>query len=355
MSITFFKLPVFGINAETADCVRLDFKIPADLTKNFNFLPGQYLTFKAILGGTEVRRSYSICSLPEDEVLSVAVKKIPGGVFSSFVNDELRVGDELEVMPPTGGFTLPVEVGDTSNYVFYAAGSGITPCLSMIRWVLSHRPEATVSLYYGNKHSDSIIFRETLEGLKNQYMGRFSLHHILSQEAQDSPLFCGRINEEKCRFFEQKLNRFPAQSQYFLCGPAAMVFEVKDCLTELGVDNRHLHFELFTTAGMAAPKAQQQEKEKTGAKIRMKLDGLEFEFDFTGSETNILDAALKNGADLPFACKGGVCSTCKAHCDEGEVDMAVNYALEPDEVAAGYVLTCQSSPKSKFVYINFDK
>ena len=267
----------------------------------------------------------------------------------------LKVGDVLEVMPPTGGFTLPHSTENTNNYVFYAAGSGITPCLSMIRSVLAHQAEAAVSLYYGNKHSDSIIFREVLEGLKNQYMGRFSLHHILSQEAQDSPLFCGRINAEKCVLFEEKLNRYPGQSQYFLCGPAEMVFEVKDCLTQMGVDSKHLHFELFTTAGMTTARAQQEEKVNAEAKIRMKLDGLEFEFDYTGKETNILDAALKNGADLPFACKGGVCSTCKAHCDEGEVSMAVNYALEPDEVEAGYVLTCQSRPKSKFVYINFDK
>ena len=355
MSTTFFKLPVFGINAETADCVRLDFQIPADLTKDFEFSPGQYLTFKASLHGEEIRRSYSICSLPEDDILSVAVKKIPGGIFSTYVNNELKVGDVLEVMAPSGGFTLPQASVDTNNFVFYAAGSGITPCLSMIRAVLTHQQEASVSLYYGNKHTDSILFREVLEGLKNQYMGRFSLHHILSQEAQDSPLFCGRINAEKCREFEQKLNRHPGQSQYFLCGPAEMVFEVKDCLTQLGVDSKHLHFELFTTAGMTTARVQQEDSVNAEAKIRMKLDGLEFEFDYTGNETNILDAALKNGADLPFACKGGVCSTCKAHCDEGEVSMAVNYALEPDEVAAGYVLTCQSSPKSSKVYINFDR
>lgn len=355
MSTTFFKLPVFGINAETADCVRLDFQIPADLTKDFEFSPGQYLTFKASLHGEEIRRSYSICSLPEDDILSVAVKKIPGGIFSTYVNNELKVGDVLEVMAPSGGFTLPQASVDANNFVFYAAGSGITPCLSMIRAVLTHQAEASVSLYYGNKHTDSILFREVLEGLKNQYMGRFSLHHILSQEAQDSPLFCGRINAEKCREFEQKLNRHPGQSQYFLCGPAEMVFEVKDCLTQLGVDSKHLHFELFTTAGMTTARVQQEDSVNAEAKIRMKLDGLEFEFDYTGNETNILDAALKNGADLPFACKGGVCSTCKAHCDEGEVSMAVNYALEPDEVAAGYVLTCQSSPKSSKVYINFDR
>lgn len=355
MSTTFHKLTVQEINAETEDCVRIDFVIPTELTKIFEFLPGQYLTLKTDIGGEEIRRSYSICSLPGSDVVSVAVKKIEGGRFSTYANQALKAGDKLEVMPPMGGFVLPADLAAAQHYVFYAAGSGITPCLSMIGYILEHTTQANVSLFYGNRHTDSIIFKEKLEGLKNSYLDRFGLYHILSREALDSPLFCGRIDAEKCSTFEQKLNPFKGQSQYYLCGPAEMVFEVKESLLSMGIDSHHVHFELFTTEGIPKAAAKVSQNTQAAAHIKMKLDGLEFEFDYKGDEGSILDAALKNGADLPFACKGGVCSTCKAHCEEGEVSMAVNYALEPDEVEAGYVLTCQAVPKSEKVYINFDR
>ena len=355
MSTTFHKLTVHHINAETEDCVRLDFVIPQELTKIFEFHPGQYLTFRTTIDGEEIRRSYSICSQPGEEVLSVAIKKISNGKFSTFANNQLKAGAVLDVMAPTGNFTLPDDLNAAAHYVFYAAGSGITPCLSMMGHVLEHSKNAKVSLFYGNRHTDSIIFREKLEGLKNLHLDRFGLYHILSKEALDSPLFSGRINAEKCATFEQKLNPCQGNSQYFLCGPAEMVFEVKETLASLGVDSHRIHFELFTTEGLTKAKPVDVATKAAAAVIKMKLDGLEFEFDYHGNEGSILDAALKNGADLPFACKGGVCSTCKAHCDEGEVTMAVNYALEPDEVEAGYVLTCQSVPKSSKVYINFDR
>ncbi|MBK8698683.1 MAG: 2Fe-2S iron-sulfur cluster binding domain-containing protein [Saprospiraceae bacterium] len=357
MSSNFYKINVHQINAETPDCVQICFDIPTDLTKNFEFLPGQYVNVRTYLDGEEVRRSYSICSSPGEDKLCVAVKKIHKGKFSTYANTQLKAGDELELMPPMGNFVLPSDLSQTDTVVFYCAGSGITPAMSMMKYILEEIPEINVILYYGNKHTESIIFREELEGLKNRFLKRLSIHYVLSQEALDSPLFCGRIDKEKCRIFESQLNPGHAASLYYLCGPATMVFDIKESLLELGISENRVHFELFTTAGMEVPKEQKpaESAEKSHSTIKMKLDGLEFEFDFDGSCSNILDAALKNGADLPFACKGGVCSTCKAHCDEGEVSMAVNYALEADEVAAGYILTCQSYPRSKEVYINFDK
>ncbi len=352
MSTQFYKLKVKNIVRETTDCVSIEFDIPETLKSIFSYKAGQYITLKKNINGEDVRRSYSICSAPSEMTLKVAVKKVEAGLFSTYANEVLQENDELDVMPPNGHFCLPENGSDFRNIVFYVAGSGITPALSILKTVLEIDSQ-NVHLYYGNKNTDSIIFKEEIEGLKNLHLGRFALHYILSKEMLSSQLFYGRLDSEKCKKYETVFNQSIQNSLYYLCGPAAMIFEIKDCLIALGVPENQIHFELFNTIGIA-PIAKKQELIKEGSKVKIKLDDLEFEFIYDGKNDNILDAALANGADLPFACKGGVCSTCKAKVKSGSTEMKVNYALEADEIAAGYVLTCQAHPTSDEVFIDFD-
>jgi ring-1,2-phenylacetyl-CoA epoxidase subunit PaaE len=354
MSTQFYSIKVKNIIKETADCVSISFDIPSDLKAIFEYKAGQYINVKKEINGQDVRRSYSICSAPHEDILTIAVKKVDGGLFSSFANDELKENDILELMAPNGSFCLPTDLENIQNVVCYCAGSGITPAMSILKTVLKNHEKINVNLFYGNKNTESIIFREELEGLKNLYLNKFSLHYVLSREMLSSQLFYGRIDSEKCNKFEAVFNQHKGNTIYYLCGPATMIFEVKDSLVKNGVEEKNIHFELFNTIGITPAKKSVSLSEKDGSKLKIKLDDLEFEFIFDKAHGNILDAALANGADLPFACKGGVCSTCKAKCEVGTVEMFVNYSLEPDEVAAGYVLTCQSYPTSDEVFINFD-
>ena len=356
MSLHFYKAKVIKIVRETSDCVRISFDVPDEHKTKFQFKAGQYLNLKIDLNNEEIRRSYSICSSPFENELSVAVKKIPLGKFSSHAISTMKENDTIELMPPMGNFTLPDDLDEIKTFIFYCAGSGITPVISLIKTILNFHSDKNVILYYGNRHTDSIIFREDLEDLKNIFTTRFSLNYILTKERLSSDLFYGRLNGEKCKTFEKYFTRDKSSSLYYLCGPSDMIFEIKDALVDCGVNEKQIHFELFTTAGMTINNVETTEEstKKINSKIILKLDGLTQEFDFDNTYDNILDAALANGADLPFACKGGVCSTCKAKCEEGEVSMKVNYALEPDEVAEKFVLTCQSMPKTDRVFINFD-
>jgi ring-1,2-phenylacetyl-CoA epoxidase subunit PaaE len=356
MSLHFYKAKVTKIVKETSDCVRISFKIPEENQVKFFYKSGQYLNLKIDLNGEEIRRSYSICSAPFEDELSVAVKKIANGKFSTFATGSLKVGTEIELMPPMGNFILPETLDDVDTLIFYCAGSGITPVISLIKTILRSYQHKNVILYYGNRHTDSIIFREELENLKNLYTTRFSLNYILTKERLSSDLFYGRLNGDKCQKFEQYFSRDKSKSLYYLCGPSDMIFEIKEALIKSGVQEKNIHFELFTTAGISNNDNITTEivDKKINSKIILKLDGLTQEFDFDNVHDNILDAALANGADLPFACKGGVCSTCKARCEEGEVSMKVNYALEADELADRYVLTCQARPLTEKVFINFD-
>jgi ring-1,2-phenylacetyl-CoA epoxidase subunit PaaE len=354
MSNQFYSLKIKQVVKETADCVSITFDLPLDLKDTFAYKAGQYINVKTIINDQEVRRSYSICSAPHEGKLTIAVKKVDGGLFSTFANDQLNADDILDIMPPHGNFCLPADLSTIKTIVFYCAGSGITPAMSLIKTILSNHPHLKIQLYYGNKNADSILFREELEGLKNLYLNRFSVNYILSREVLSSPLFYGRINGEKCKKYEQVFNQNSSNSLYYLCGPASMIFDVKECLTTIGVNESNIHFELFNAIGITENQTKKEAAQQTGNKIKIKLDELEFEFIYDGQYSNILDAALANGADLPFACKGGVCSTCKGKCESGTVAMKVNYALEPDELAAGYVLTCQAYPTSDEVFINFD-
>lgn len=357
MSIHFEQLTVREVRRETNDCVSIAFEIPEQLKTLFQFIQGQYITLRTTIGGEEVRRSYSICSSPLENELRVAVKKVANGIFSTYANELLKAGDRLDVMPPIGKFFTPLKPEQKKNYVGFAAGSGITPLLSIIKTTLQTETESSFTLVYGNRNRHSIIFRETLEALKNKYMNRFRLIHILSREKTDAPLNAGRIDANKCLVLCDKTINLQQTDEFFLCGPEEMIFSVKNVLEQQGVASQKIHFELFTTTKQQQKKISVQEEEMDKgprSKISVKLDGISFDFELSHNGDAILDAALKHGADLPYACKGGVCCTCRAKLVEGEVDMEVNYGLEPDEIKQGFILTCQSHPTSEKVVVDFD-
>jgi ring-1,2-phenylacetyl-CoA epoxidase subunit PaaE len=357
MSIHFHPLKTKEIKKETEDCVSLLFEIPDELKINFAYQQGQSLTMRTIMNGEEIRRTYSLCSSPLDKEWKVAIKKVEGGLFSSFANDILKTGDVLEVMEPVGTFYTPLDPGQKKNYLAFAAGSGITPVLSIINTTLRTEPNSTFTLVYGNKSRPSIIFFEELEGLKNKFIDRFNFINILSRERTESPVNSGRIDTDKLNELS-KLVDYAAMDDTFICGPEEMIFCVKDFLQQKGIAEKNIHFELFTSS---SPKKSVSKnlpsKKDTGpvSKISVKVDGRSFDFELAlNSETSLLDAALKQGADLPYACKGGMCCTCKARLLEGEVEMDVHWGLEQEEIEKGFILTCQSHPKTEKVVVDFD-
>lgn len=358
MSIHFHPLTISDIRRETSDCVSIAFEVPAELKEVFRFREGQNITLRTVLAGEEIRRSYSVCSSPLEKELRVAVKAVAGGRFSGFANRQLQKGDQLEVLPPTGKFHTSLDPTQRKKYLAIAAGSGITPIVSIIKTVLATEPFSEFTLVFGNRNRSSIIFKESLEALKNKYMERFRLVHILSRERTDSAVNHGRIDAAKCEELGEKLINWQEADHYFLCGPEAMIFSVRDFLLSRGVDGRKIHFELFTSPGQTTPTNLHPESEASDsgpvAQITIRLDGVSFDFDLGFKGSSILDGALQQGADLPYACKGGVCCTCRAKLVSGEVEMDVNYALEPEEVAAGFILTCQSHPRTEKVVVDFD-
>jgi len=357
MAYQFYKLQIQKIKKETPDCVSIRFDVPEDLKSVFAFKEGQNITIKHHINGEEIRRSYSICSAPNENNLTIAVKKVDGGLFSTFANDLLTVNDTLEVMPPSGKFNA--HLNDTKpNYLAIAAGSGITPIISIIKHTLQTQPDSHFTLIYGSKNRSAIIFFDELENLKNKFMQRFTLINILSQEKIDADVFYGRINDVKLNGLH-KIVPFQNFSAAYLCGPEEMIFKSKDFLVETGLNPAQIHFELFTTPGQFAAKEkinQVNDDSNNGptSHITIKLDDRTFSFDLAYNGPSILDAALKNGADLPYACKGGVCCTCRAKLQSGEIKMDVNYALEKEEVEQGFILTCQSHPTTDAVFIDFD-
>jgi ring-1,2-phenylacetyl-CoA epoxidase subunit PaaE len=357
MSIHFHPLRIKEVRKETPDCVSVLFEIPDSLKANFSFLQGQSLTMRTFLNNEEVRRTYSICSSPIENECRVAIKKVEGGLFSTFANDQLKKGDVLEVMEPVGKFYTELDPSQKKNYVAFAAGSGITPIISLIKTTLATEPQSQFTLVFGNRNRSSIIFFEELEGLKNKYIDRFNLIHILSRERMDTSLNYGRISVDKLKELDNLVS-YSTTDEFFLCGPEEMIFCIKGFLEAFGIDKRKIHFELFTTPGQkqsTITTTQQVDDKGPKSKVTIKLDGRYFDFDLSlGSTTTILDAALNEGADLPFACKGGVCCTCKARLLEGEVKMDVHWGLEDEEVEQGYILTCQSHPKTDKILIDFD-
>ncbi len=357
MAVHFHSLKINSIKKETEDCVSVGFEIPAELSAEFQYKEGQNITVKKQIEGEEVRRSYSICTAPHEKELRVAIKKVDGGIFSQFANDVLKPGDMLDVLPPTGKFNARLDANKAGNYLAIAAGSGITPIMSIIKHTLQSQAGSHFTLVYSNRSRGSIIFFEELEGLKNKYIQRFNFINILSREKTDAEIFYGRINEEKLKALD-RLIPFNEFDEIYLCGPEALIFSTSDFLQNKGIKKSRIHFELFTTPG-------QTYQEKTAAIIKpfdkgpksnvtIRLDGRSFGFDLSYAGQSILDAALQQGADLPYACKGGVCATCRAKLIEGKVNMDANYALEPEEIEQGFILTCQSHPTTNSVMVDFD-
>jgi len=353
----FHSLRVKDIYKETTDCSVVTFDVPVDLYQDFSFNAGQHLTLKAIINGEDVRRSYSLCSSPLEQQWKVAVKQIPGGLFSTYVNEELQAGDTLEVMAPSGKFGVPVDTQKKKNYVAFAAGSGITPMLSIIKTHLAAEPDATFKLFYLNRTVKSIIFKEEVEQLRNQYFGRFEIFYFLTKEQRDIELFNGRFNSEKLQTLTKTLIDVGTTDEVFICGPEEMIFLIRDELVAAGLEKEKVHYELFVTGLSEEDKkraARLAEQKVEGVEVTIIDGGKEFHFTMTDEYDNILDAALGAGADLPFACKGGVCSTCKCKVEGGNVEMKINYALEEDEVAQNLVLSCQAVPTTERVKVNFD-
>ena len=353
----FHKIKVKDIYKETEDCSVVTFEVPTELQDEFAFRQGQHLTLKADINGEDIRRSYSLCSSPFEKAWQVAVKQIPEGKFSTFVNSKLKAGDTLEVMAPSGTFGVETTQETSKNYLFFAAGSGITPVLSMIKAHLVAEPLATCKLFYVNRTAKSIIFKEALEQLRNTYLGRLEIYYFLTKERRDIDLFNGRFDDDKMKVLTKTFIDIPDTSEVFLCGPEDMVHYISDYLVKAGLPKELVHFELFVSGLTEEDKARAERlstQNVEGVEVTIVDGGKEFVFTMTNDYDNILDAALGAGADLPFACKGGVCSTCKCQVVDGSVEMKINYALEEKEVAQDFVLSCQSVPTSDKVKVDFD-
>lgn len=357
MPLQFNKLRVKDIRKETVDCVSIAFEIPEELEKLYSFTQGQYITIKKELNKESIRRNYSICSSPLDHELRIAVKKIPDGIFSNYANNILQIGDELEIMPPTGKFYSVLSTNNENNYLAFAAGSGITPILSIIKTTLEIERKSSFTLVYGNENRYSILFKEALEALKNKFIDRFRIIYILSREKTDTEIHFGRIDEEKCKkILESTIHPKKIQA-FFLCGPEEMIFSIQSFLQRIGVEKHKIHFELFNVSGTPQKKLDatpQSQDSSRFSSITIKQDGRSFNFMLSYSGNSILNAAIATGADLPFACKKGVCCTCKAKLIEGSVEMDRVYGLEPDEIDQGYILTCQAHPRSEKLIVDFD-
>jgi ring-1,2-phenylacetyl-CoA epoxidase subunit PaaE len=356
----FYSLKIKEIHRETPDAVSISFEVPEEARASFAFVPGQYLTLRRMLGEEDLRRTYSICSGAADPDLRVAIKRVDGGRFSSFANDNLEIGMEIEVMPPQGRFTLDIDPAAGNDYVAFAAGSGVTPVLSIVRSVLAREPGSTFTLFYGNRDRNSVIFREELEDLKDLFMDRFTLVHVLSREAQEVDILHGRLDAERVRKFAQA-GLFDPQtaSRIFLCGPGDMIDSLRGALRDLGVEPERIKFELFTPADGQTPKAPVQRRPSSAASpagyaVEAVLDGTTTAFMMTDEDESVIDAAHRHGLELPYSCKGGMCCTCRAKVVEGEVEMAHNYSLEPWELEAGFVLTCQSRPLTDKLVLDYD-
>ncbi|MFZ1910695.1 MAG: 1,2-phenylacetyl-CoA epoxidase subunit PaaE [Burkholderiales bacterium] len=353
----FHPLAVRDVRRETGDCVSFGLEIPPALEELFRHTQGQYLNVRRRLGGEELRRSYSICSGADDRELRIAVKAVPEGKFSSWANSELKAGDTLEAMPPEGRFFAPLDPANAKHYAAFAAGSGITPVLSLVKTTLAREPRSRFTLVYGNRTLDSVIFNEALEDLKDKHLARLALYHVFSREPQQIELFNGRLDRAKVAQFLRTLIPPGTIDEAFVCGPDPMMADVEAELLAAGLPRERIHLERF---GVPAPRpgavASTKEARASGAsEVTVIVDGLRYRFALAGDGPSVLEAALKAGADLPYACKAGVCCTCRAKLVEGEVRMDANYTLEADEVARGFRLACQSHPLTRTLVLDFDQ
>src|SRR6478735_2493275 len=351
----FHRLAVSDLRRETADAVSMTFAIPKELESDYGFSPGQYLTLRTTMDDEEVRRSYSICSGPDDGELRIAVKKVDGGAFSNWAAEELKAGDELDVMTPTGRFGVAPAPEQARLYVGFSAGSGITPVLSIVKGVLAREPKSRFFLFYGNRNAEGMLFREALEELKDRFIQRFSVFHVISGEEQDIPILHGRLDGEKVRVLLRSLVPAASVDHVFICGPAGMSNEVEATCRETGIADDRIHVERFVSefGGKPRPRKVIPASAPPKSLAALVIDGKRREVPVAEDES-ILDAALRAGMDLPFACKGGMCSTCRAKLVEGDAQMEVNYSLEPWELKAGFILTCQARPCSDKVVVDYD-
>lgn len=352
----FHKVNIADIYKETKDTVVVEFEIPKKLQQNFSFKQGQHLTLRKIINDEDVRRSYSLCSSPLDKKWKVAIKQIPGGVFSTYANTKLKSGDTIELMEPSGNFYVDVQPTFSKNYIAFAAGSGITPMLSIIKTHLLSEPNSTFKLFYLNRTVKSIIFKEEIEQLKNEFFQRFQVFYFLTKEQRDIPFLNGRFDTEKLNVLTKTFIDIEDTDHCFICGPQDMIFLIRDHLENAGLDKGKIHYELFFSGNPEDNKhiAEALEKKVEGTDVTIVDGGKEFHFIMEDEYDNILDGALAAGADLPFACKGGVCSTCKCRVIEGAVEMKVNYALDEKEVSQKLVLSCQAVPTTEKVVVDFD-
>ena len=355
----FHPLKIKSITRETPDCVSLAFEVPLELREAFRYQPGQYLTLRREHAGEELRRSYSLCSSPLDDEWRVAIKQVPGGRFSTLaVAEGLRAGDVLDVLPPQGRFVARLDPVQARRYALFAAGSGITPILSIAKTILLTEPGSRVYLVYGNRGRNSIIFKEQLEGLKNKFLERLSVLHVLSREQGESDLLFGRLDYAKATEILQKALPTPQLDECFICGPEEMIHGVRQALAEAGVADEHVHFELFTSTiskdKKLAPTPRPAGEDDQKSQVLLHLDGRGYRLDMSYYGDTVLDAALAAGIDAPYSCKNGMCSTCRARVTSGTAAMDVNYSLSEREVAQGYVLTCQARPTTPAVTVDFD-
>ena len=359
MSVIFHPLRVREVLPDTAEAVVVAFDVPLELREVFSFTQGQYLTLRTEIDGTDLRRSYSICAGVDDGELRVGVRKVKGGVFSNWINEHLRPGHLISVMAPQGRFFVPIEPTARRHHVGIAGGSGVTPILSTMKTVLAREPLSDFTLIYGNRALKSTMFKEEIEDLKNKYLTRLTLHHVFSDEHTDAPLNMGVMNRDKIGEFLKTVVPASTIDHAFICGPFQMNDEAEAALLAAGVPEDRIHIERF---GLA-PQAQQIDavihEAKSGdaetARITIIRDGLKREISFTKDQPSILDAASAAGLEVPFSCTSGVCGTCRAKLVEGEVRMERNFALDKNEVANGFVLTCQAHPLTPHVVLSFDE
>ncbi len=355
----FHPLRVTDIKRDTRDSVVVTLAPPADAQDDFKFVQGQYLTFRRVFEGEELRRSYSICAGVNDGILRVGVKRVDGGWFSTFANEELQIGDTLEAMRPMGNFHVPLKPAEARAYLGFAGGSGITPMISLIRTILEAEPKSTFTLVYGNRSTTAIMFREELEDLKNIYMGRLNVVHVLESEATEIDLFSGRLDRAKCDQLFARWIDVNSADLAFICGPEPMMLAVSEALKVQGMREDAIKFELFASAqpGKAMKRKVSAGAAAGGARCSATviLDGAVRAFEMDKEAQSVLEAAIEQNIDAPFACKAGVCSTCRAKLIEGEVEMEANYALEDYEVERGYILTCQSYPRTDKIVVDYDQ
>jgi ring-1,2-phenylacetyl-CoA epoxidase subunit PaaE len=353
----FHPLRIARVDRETRDAVAITFAVPDELGDLYRFEPGQHLTVRATIDGADVRRSYSICAAPRDGTLRIAVKRCPGGMFSTYANERIAVGDTLEVMPPLGHFGVAADPGAARHHVAFAAGSGITPVLSIVKATLEAEPRSQFTLFYGNRASASVMFREELAALKDLYLSRFNLVHVLSRESQDIDLLHGRIDAERADALLRHWAPVDEIDVIYLCGPDAMMQAVRGLLEARGVPAAQIRIERFASS---IPRHEHKPAVlpqgcPTQSEVTVILDGAKRSFTLDRTKESILEAGLAHGIEMPYSCKGGVCATCRCRVVEGEIDMDANFALEDYEVARGFVLACQSYPASDRVTVDFDQ